>query len=190
MVTRMMAMVAVGLAVTVPTAPNTTAAPTTPPSVLDVTPLVAPLQVVQPVNVPLAAVDSRAAAREAGEAALVARPDGAAAIAASNPVYVDTTPPPPPSSGPSGPSGPSDAVLAALRGCESGGDYAAVSGGGAYRGAYQFAPSTWDSVASRWFAHLVGLDPAAAAPADQDAMARALFTERGWAPWPTCALGL
>ena len=32
----------------------------------------------------------------------------------------------------------------------------------------------------------VGVDPAAAAPADQDAMARALYSERGAQPWPYC----
>jgi hypothetical protein len=65
-----------------------------------------------------------------------------------------------------------------------------VSGGGHYRGAYQFDTRTWNSVASRWFPHLVGADPATAAPGDQDAMVRALFAERGWAPWPICGRGL
>ena len=85
---------------------------------------------------------------------------------------------------------PSDAQLYRLRMCESGNDYGAVSYGGWYRGAYQFDRSTWNGVASRWYGYLVGVDPAAAGPADQDAMARALWNERGWQPWPTCGAGL
>ncbi len=109
-----------------------------------------------------------------------ARPDGAGAIAASTPRYV-TRPVIAPV--------PSDESLAALRFCESGGHYAAVSAGGYYRGAYQFDYRTWDSVASRWLAHLVGTDPARAQPTDQDLLARALYSERGWAPWPYCGSG-
>ena len=109
-----------------------------------------------------------------------ARPDGAEAIAASTPRYVAR-----PAIAPV----PSDESLAALRFCESGGNYAAVSTGGHYRGAYQFDYRTWDSVASRWLAHLVGTDPAQAQPADQDLLARALYSERGWAPWPHCGSG-
>ncbi len=75
---------------------------------------------------------------------------------------------------------------AALRRCESGGDYGAVSASGSYRGAYQFSRSTWNSVAARSHPHLVGVDPAAAAPADQDAMALALYRSSGSSPWPHC----
>ena len=75
---------------------------------------------------------------------------------------------------------------AALRRCESGGNYRAISANGTYRGAYQFSSSTWNSVASRNLPHLVGVDPAAAAPADQDAMALALFRSSGSGPWPHC----
>ena len=109
-----------------------------------------------------------------------ARPDGAGAIAASTPRYVAR-----PGIAPI----PSEEALAALRFCESGGNYAAVSAGGYYRGAYQFDYRTWDSVASRWLAHLVGTDPAQAQSADQDLLARALYSERGWAPWPHCGSG-
>lgn len=80
----------------------------------------------------------------------------------------------------------SDSSLAALRQCESGGNYGAVSPGGTYRGAYQFSQSTWDAVASRHFSFLVGDDPAATTPARQDAMARALYSEAGRSPWPVC----
>ena len=75
---------------------------------------------------------------------------------------------------------------AALRRCESGGNYRAVSASGAYRGAYQFSRGTWNSVASRSYPHLVGVDPAAASPADQDAMALALYRSSGSSPWPHC----
>ncbi len=75
---------------------------------------------------------------------------------------------------------------AALRRCESGGNYRAVSANGTYRGAYQFSRSTWNSVAARNLPHLVGVDPAAAAPADQDAMALALYRSSGSRPWPHC----
>ena len=76
---------------------------------------------------------------------------------------------------------------AALRRCESGGDYGAVSANGSYRGAYQFSRSTWNSVAARSHPHLVGVDPAAAAPADQDAMALRCTAPRGRAPGRTAA---
>ena len=59
-------------------------------------------------------------------------------------------------------------------------------GGGLYRGGYQFDYHTWNDVASRHFPWLIGVDPAAAEPYWHDAMARALFTERGRQPWPVC----
>ncbi len=86
----------------------------------------------------------------------------------------------------SGRSGPSASQWAALRRCESSGNYSITNRSGKYRGAYQFDRPTWDSVASRHAPHLVGVDPAAAAPADQDAMAHALYRERGAQPWPQC----
>lgn len=88
------------------------------------------------------------------------------------------------------PGAPSAAQLEQLRWCESGGNYTAISYGGWYRGAYQFDFRTWDSVASRWMPHLVGTDPAAADPADQDLLASALYSERGRQPWPHCGLGV
>jgi hypothetical protein len=80
----------------------------------------------------------------------------------------------------------SDDSLARLRACESGGDYGAVSGSGAYRGAYQFSRGTWNAVAKEWAPWLVGVDPAAASPVEQDNMASALFAEQGRNPWPNC----
>ena len=73
-----------------------------------------------------------------------------------------------------------------LRQCESTDNYQAVSWTGRYRGGYQFDMRTWNDVASRHYPWLVGFDPAVAEPYWQDAMARALFSERGRQPWPVC----
>ena len=84
------------------------------------------------------------------------------------------------------PPGPSPSQWAALRECESNGNYSITNPSGKYRGAYQFDRPTWNSVAGLHAPHLVGVDPAAASPADQDAMALALYSERGARPWPHC----
>ena len=84
------------------------------------------------------------------------------------------------------PPGPSAAEWESLRWCESNGNYAITNPSGKYRGAYQFDRPTWNSVAERYAPHLVGTDPAAALPADQDFMALALYSERGARPWPQC----
>jgi hypothetical protein len=74
--------------------------------------------------------------------------------------------------------------LAALRQCESGGNYGADTGNG-YFGAYQFNIGTWRSLG------LGGL-PSAAPAAVQDHAAQELAARRGWGQWPSCArrLGL
>jgi resuscitation-promoting factor RpfB len=78
-----------------------------------------------------------------------------------------------------------------VRACESGGRYTAVSANGLYHGAYQFLQETWDWVAGRaGRSDLVGVSPETAAPADQDAMARALWQARGPGQWPVCGAGL
>lgn len=79
---------------------------------------------------------------------------------------------------------PSPTAWAALRDCESGGNYGAVSSGGHYYGAYQFDLTTWRSVGG------TGL-PSQASPTEQDYRALYLYRMRGWQPW-TCAgsLGL
>jgi muramidase (phage lysozyme) len=69
--------------------------------------------------------------------------------------------------------------LAAIRACESSGNYGAVSANGRYRGAYQFDQRTWQSVGGSG-------DPAAASPAEQDARAGQLRSQRGANPWPNC----
>ena len=79
-----------------------------------------------------------------------------------------------------------NAELARLRDCESTDNYRAVSSSGIYRGAYQFDQRTWDGVAERHFPWLIGQDPIDVAPWWQDAMTRALWSERGKQPWPIC----
>jgi hypothetical protein len=75
-------------------------------------------------------------------------------------------------------------VWAALRLCESGGNYADNTGNG-YYGAYQFSLSTWRGLG------LPGL-PSQASPAAQDQAAQRLQARSGWGQWPSCArrLGL
>ena len=75
---------------------------------------------------------------------------------------------------------------AALRHCESSGQYDRLNPNGRYRGAYQFSRATWDWIASKVNQALLGGDPAAASPADQDAMAVALYDQEGAKPWPQC----
>ena len=81
---------------------------------------------------------------------------------------------------------PSGAVWAALRQCESQGDYGFVHPSGQYFGAYQFTVATWDRLAGQRYTELAEILPSAAAPADQDRMAYYLWIESGSAPWPAC----
>jgi len=80
----------------------------------------------------------------------------------------------------------SGGALACIRAHESdsAGGYQAVSSGGTYRGAYQFLQGTWNSTAeASGRPDLVGVDPASASPADQDAMASSLYSAAGSQPW-------
>lgn len=88
---------------------------------------------------------------------------------------------------PAAAGGPAAAQWQALRHCESGGNYQAVSSNGLYHGAYQFYQGTWDNIArSSGRTDLVGVAPSDASPADQDALALALYQSRGHRPWPHC----
>jgi hypothetical protein len=74
--------------------------------------------------------------------------------------------------------------LACVRQRESRGDYGAVNRRSGTAGAYQFMPGTWNSTASSaGRPDLVGVNPAAASPADQDAMAQHLYASSGASPW-------
>lgn len=75
-------------------------------------------------------------------------------------------------------------VWAALRICESGGNYADNTGNGFY-GAYQFDITTWNGYGGYTL-------PSAAPPAIQDQKAQMTQAVRGWSPWPSCSrqLGL
>ena len=66
--------------------------------------------------------------------------------------------------------------------CESGGDPAAVSADGRYRGKYQFSRATWRAMGGSG-------DPAKAPESVQDAMAAKLLAARGTSPWPNCSSG-
>jgi Transglycosylase-like domain len=77
------------------------------------------------------------------------------------------------------PGGVSQATLDAIGACESGGDPAAVSSDGTYRGKYQFDFGTWASVGGSG-------DPAAASEQEQDYRAALLYAAAGSSPWPIC----
>lgn len=77
------------------------------------------------------------------------------------------------------PGGVSIETLEAIAECESGGDPTIVSADGSYRGKYQFAVSTWESVGGSG-------DPAAAPEVEQDYRAALLYAQSGSSPWPVC----
>ena len=77
------------------------------------------------------------------------------------------------------PGGVSQETLDAIGACESGGDPAAVSSDGTYRGKYQFDFGTWGSVGGSG-------DPAAAPEQEQDYRAALLYAQSGSSPWPVC----
>jgi Transglycosylase-like domain len=77
------------------------------------------------------------------------------------------------------PGGISIGTLEAIASCESGGDPAAVSSDGTYRGKYQFDQGTWESVGGHG-------DPAAAPELEQDYRAALLYSRSGSSPWPVC----
>jgi hypothetical protein len=76
-------------------------------------------------------------------------------------------------------TGPLAGVLAKIAACESGGNPAAIGGGGAYRGAYQMTFAAWASVGGHG-------DPATAPMAEQTRRAALLYTQSGAGQWPVC----
>jgi len=76
-------------------------------------------------------------------------------------------------------SGAGSSTLQRIARCESGGNPAAISADGKYRGKYQFTRATWQAMGGSG-------DPAAASEAEQDQRAAALLSAQGTAPWPVC----
>jgi hypothetical protein len=70
-------------------------------------------------------------------------------------------------------------VLESIAACESGGNPAAVSSDGTYRGKYQFSYETWAAMGGSG-------DPAAASEAEQDYRAARLYETAGPGQWPVC----
>ncbi|HXY94664.1 MAG TPA: transglycosylase family protein [Acidimicrobiia bacterium] len=117
------------------------------------------------------AAEAEAAARAQAEAEAEAQAAAQARLQATRPVQSSTA----------GGNG----FLACVKQRESGGNYTIhnYQGSGA-SGAYQIMPGTWNSIAASTGRNdLVGIDPASASPADQDAMAAALYAQQGAAPW-------
>jgi peptidoglycan hydrolase-like protein with peptidoglycan-binding domain len=77
-------------------------------------------------------------------------------------------------------SGGGSPQLQKIAQCESGGDPAAISAGGDYRGKYQVSRDTWRAVGGKG-------DPAAASEAEQDRRAAILLERAGPSSWPNCA---
>jgi len=130
------------------------------------------------------------AAKAAARAAERKRTAKSSAATSATPSRKASLPPAVPTTATPRSGDPSAEQWASLRACEASGNYSAVSPSGRFRGAYQFDQATWDHVATRSFPHLVGADPAKASPADQDAVALALYRSRGASPWPRCGRAL
>jgi hypothetical protein len=116
--------------------------------------------------------------------AIASRRGGGAWLALS---YSPAPPPAPaPAAVATGGGGSQDPFLKCTRAHESdtAGGYRAHSSDGLYHGAYQFLQSTWNNVArGAGRPDLVGVNPANASPADQDALALWLYHHAGKAPW-------
>ena len=80
---------------------------------------------------------------------------------------------------PAGGNSTASPQLEAIAACESGGNPAAIGGGGQFRGKYQFTYETWAAVGGSG-------DPAAAPEAEQDRRAAILLSQAGTSPWPVC----
>jgi hypothetical protein len=71
-------------------------------------------------------------------------------------------------------------ILQRIAACESGGNPAAVGGGGTYRGLFQFTLGTWHSVGGSG-------DPTRASVDEQYKRAAMLLARSGPGQWPVCA---
>jgi hypothetical protein len=85
-----------------------------------------------------------------------------------------------PALSPDPPAAADSASLAAIAQCESGGNPAAISATGQYRGKYQFSRATWRLMGGTG-------DPAAAPESEQDERAAMLMARQGPNAWPVCS---
>jgi peptidoglycan hydrolase CwlO-like protein len=141
----------------------------------------------------LTAAVAQQQALQAAAAAKAVRAAQAAAAAASAARSAASTAPSPssPASAPPGASAGSTAgdpslppFLQCVLRVESGGNYGAVSPGGAYMGGFQFSQPTWNEAAQlAGMPQLVNVPPNDATPAQQDDLAIALYQADGDQPW-------
>ncbi len=137
----------------------------------------------------------RTALARSADAAHVARPNTVSASTGGGAFAAPTAPTPAPlaatvAAAPAAPSNDgrvnphhNDPFLVCTRAHESNGQYGVVSSSG-YYGAYQFAPSTWDTTAVHAGRdNLIGVLPSRASPYDQDEMAWSLYQWQGNGPW-------
>ena len=132
-----------------------------------------------------------AAAAKAVRAAQQAAAAAAAAASSARRNSTSTTPSPSAASAPQGASPgsiPGDPSLPPFLQCvlrvESGGNYGAVSPGGAYMGGFQFSQPTWNEAAQlAGMPQLINVPPNVATPAEQDDLAIALYQADGDQPW-------
>jgi len=131
-----------------------------------------------------------AAAVAAAQAQAATQAAAAAQAQAAAQAHAAQTPSVQPTSGSAPPGGatPGTPTLNPFLQCvvqaESGGDYQAVSPTGQYMGAFQFSQPTWNEAAGlAGMPSLVGVAPNTASPADQDALAIALYAADGQQPW-------
>jgi len=128
-----------------------------------------------------AASELAASVRTASEPATTAAPTASDATSPTDTPVLPVVAPP--SSGAVS-SVHNEPFLVCTRARESNGNYGAVSSNGLYYGAYQFLPTTWNSVASHaGRLDLVGVLPSQASAYDQDEMAWDLYQWQGNAPW-------
>jgi hypothetical protein len=123
-----------------------------------------------------------AQAVRAAQAATAASASGSPASAAS-PSPSATTSAPGAATGAAGNPALPPFLQCVLR-VESGGNYGAVSPGGAYMGGFQFSQPTWNEAAQlAGMPQLVNVPPNVASPAEQDDLAIALYNADGQQPW-------
>lgn len=128
-----------------------------------------------------AAVAHQQALAAQAAAAAIAAADAARAGAANKPAAPGRAPP---RSGGATTDPALNAYLQCVVRAESGGNYAAVSPGGVYMGAFQFSQATWNAAALlAGLPGLVGVAPNTASKADQDTLAVALYAADGTQPW-------